>query len=51
MVQHSLFLATSIYLGEHIGSELHDMLREVALNIWLCSVIYSEKFDLKVAGR
>lgn len=51
LVQHSLFLATSIYLGQPIANELHDTLREVALNIWLCSVIYSGKFDLKVAGR
>jgi len=27
------------------------MLREVALNIWLCGVIYSGKFDLNITER
>lgn len=37
-----------MYLRKPIDNEIGDMPREVALSIWLCSVIYSEKFDLNV---
>lgn len=41
----------SIYLRKPIADEIRDMPREVALNIWLRGVIYSEKSDLNVEER
>lgn len=45
------FLAMSISFRKPTADEIRDMPREVALNIWLCGVIYSEKSDLNVEER